>query len=75
MRRIMSVTGLIQGLNAFHNDYFNNHRELFEQLSGPVSGGFVHSPIPALILVFTQAQPGDLFVMRNVAIYSCIWNG
>jgi len=68
MRR-ESVTGLIQGLNAFHND-FNNHRELFEQLSTGQSPEvlFITCPIPALILVFTQAQPGDLFVMRNVGI-------
>lgn len=65
----MSVTGLIQGLNAFHNNYFNSHRELFKQLS---TGQFPEVRFitcfdsridPCLI---TQAQPGELFVMRNV---------
>jgi carbonic anhydrase len=65
----MSVTGLIQGLNAFHRNYFNDHRELFEQLSAGQSPDVLFITCsdsridPCLI---TQAQPGELFVMRNV---------
>lgn len=65
----MSVTGLIQGLNSFHSSYFNDHRELFERLSGGQSPEVLFITCsdsridPCLI---TQAQPGELFVMRNV---------
>ncbi|MDX2231936.1 MAG: carbonic anhydrase [Leptolyngbyaceae cyanobacterium bins.349] len=65
----MSVTGLIQGLNTFHSNYFNDHRELFERLSGGQSPDVLFITCsdsridPCLI---TQAQPGELFVMRNV---------
>ncbi len=65
----MSLTGLIQGLNTFHNSYFNDHRELFERLSGGQSPEVLFITCsdsridPCLI---TQAQPGELFVMRNV---------
>jgi carbonic anhydrase len=65
----MSVTGLIQGLNAFHNNYFNDHRELFERLSAGQAPDVLFITCsdsridPCLI---TQAQPGELFVMRNV---------
>ncbi len=68
-KRIMSVTGLIQGLSAFHDNYFNHHRELFEQLSTGQSPEVLFITCsdsridPCLI---TQAQPGELFVMRNV---------
>jgi carbonic anhydrase len=65
----MSVTGLIQGLNAFHSNYFNDHRELFERLSNGQAPDVLFITCsdsridPCLI---TQAQPGELFVMRNV---------
>lgn len=65
----MSVTGLIQGLNSFHSNYFNDHRELFERLSSGQSPDVLFITCsdsridPCLI---TQAPPGELFVMRNV---------
>lgn len=65
----MSLTGLIQGLNSFHNNYFNDHREMFERLSSGQSPDVLFITCsdsridPCLI---TQAQPGELFVMRNV---------
>jgi carbonic anhydrase len=65
----MSVTGLIQGLNAFQKSYFPDHRELFERLSAGQSPDVLFITCsdsridPCLI---TQAQPGELFVMRNV---------
>ncbi len=65
----MSLTGLVQGLNAFQNNYFNDHREMFEELSEGQSPEVLFITCsdsridPCLI---TQAQPGKLFVMRNV---------
>jgi len=65
----MSVTGLIQGIKSFHSSYFNDHRELFERLSNGQSPDVLFITCsdsridPCLI---TQAQPGELFVMRNV---------
>lgn len=65
----MSVTGLIQGLNAFHSDYFTTNRELFERLSDGQAPEVLFITCsdsridPCLI---TQSQPGELFVMRNV---------
>lgn len=65
----MSLTGLIQGLNAFHSSYFNANRELFERLSNGQAPDVLFITCsdsridPCLI---TQAQPGELFVMRNV---------
>lgn len=65
----MSISGIIQGLNEFHDNYFNEHREMFERLS--------HAQTPEVLFItcsdsridpclITQAQPGELFVMRNV---------
>ncbi|MGV0027630.1 carbonic anhydrase [Phormidesmis priestleyi] len=65
----MSLTGLIQGLNSFHDNYFTDHRELFERLSGGQAPEVLFITCsdsridPCLI---TQAAPGELFVMRNV---------
>jgi carbonic anhydrase len=65
----MSLTGIIQGLGDFHSNYFSAHRELFEQLS--------HGQHPEVLFItcsdsridpclITQAQPGKLFVVRNI---------
>jgi carbonic anhydrase len=65
----MSITGIIQGLNEFHDNYFSSHREMFERLS--------HGQTPEVLFItcsdsridpclITQAAPGELFVMRNV---------
>jgi len=65
----MALTGIIKGLNNFQDNYFNDHRELFERLSGGQSPEVLFITCsdsridPCLI---TQAQPGELFVMRNV---------
>lgn len=63
------MVGIINGLNEFHNTYFSTHRELFQQLS--------HGQAPEALFItcsdsridpclITQAQPGELFVIRNV---------
>jgi carbonic anhydrase len=63
------MTGIIRGLNEFHDNYFNANRELFERLSQGQAPDVLFITCsdsridPCLI---TQAQPGELFVMRNV---------
>ena len=65
----MSMAGIINGLNEFQNTYFSTHQDLFQQLS--------HGQTPEVLFItcsdsridpflITQAQPGDLFVVRNV---------
>lgn len=65
----MPIKRIIDGLNEFHDNYFANHRELFEHLS--------HGQNPEVLFItcsdsridpflITQSQPGDLFVIRNV---------
>lgn len=73
----MSVNELVQGLDAFHSDYFNAHRELFEQLAEGQKPDVLFISCsdsridPCLI---TQSAPGTLFVIRNpgnlVPVYS-----
>jgi len=59
---------LIEGLQQFHAGYFSSHRDLFEELS--------HGQHPRILFItcsdsridpnlITQAQVGDLFVIRN----------
>lgn len=59
---------LIEGLQQFQAGYFNEHKDLFEQLS--------HGQHPRILFItcsdsridpnlITQAQVGDLFVIRN----------
>src|SRR5579883_1037250 len=59
---------LVKGLREFRATYFSTHRELFEQLS--------HGQKPRVLFVtcsdsridpklITQAEPGELFVIRN----------
>ncbi|MBD2196380.1 MULTISPECIES: carbonic anhydrase [Calothrix] len=65
----MPIKRIIAGLNEFHDNYFINHRELFEQLS--------HGQNPEVLFItcsdsridpclITQSLPGELFVIRNV---------
>ena len=59
---------LIEGLHQFQQGYFNHHKDLFEQLS--------QGQHPRILFItcsdsridpnlITQAQVGDLFVIRN----------
>lgn len=59
---------LVRGLGEFRATYFSTHRELFEQLS--------HKQKPRVLFItcsdsridptlITQAEPGELFVIRN----------
>ncbi|MCU0569920.1 MAG: carbonic anhydrase [Oculatellaceae cyanobacterium Prado106] len=63
------MTGIIRGLNEFQSNYFSANRELFESLSRSQSPEVLFITCsdsridPCLI---TQAQPGELFVLRNV---------
>lgn len=65
----MPLSGLIQGLNTFHDHYFHEHQDLFERLSNGQTPDVLFITCsdsridPCLI---TQAQPGELFVIRNV---------
>lgn len=65
----MPMNRIIKGLNEFHNNYFNSHREMFEQLS--------HGQAPEILFItcsdsridpnlLTQTNPGELFIIRNV---------
>lgn len=65
----MSMTGIINGLNEFHNSYFSTHQELFQQLAQGQSPEVLFitcSDSRINPFLITQAQPGDLFVIRNV---------
>lgn len=65
----MSMSGIVQGVNTFHDNYFSSHRELFEKLS--------QGQAPEVLFItcsdsridpnlLTQTQPGELFIIRNV---------
>ncbi|AFY31584.1 carbonic anhydrase [Calothrix sp. PCC 7507] len=65
----MPIKRIIDGLNEFHDNYFTNHREMFEHLS--------HGQTPEVLFItcsdsridpflITQSLPGDLFVIRNI---------
>ena len=66
-----SIKRLIDGFHKFRNRYFVQDKELFEQLNSEgqtpktlVIGCSDSRVDPALLL---QANPGDIFVIRNVA--------
>jgi carbonic anhydrase len=65
----MPIRRILRGVNEFQNNYFANHKELFERLS--------HSQNPEILFVtccdsridpglLTQTQPGELFIIRNL---------
>lgn len=64
------IKALLQGFKLFRNQYFVSDRSLYDELSGGQSPktlviGCSDSRVdPALL---TQAKPGDIFVIRNVA--------
>lgn len=59
----------IKGVHQFQTDYFNSHREMFEQLSLGQHPRILFITCcdsridPNLI---TQTQPGELFIIRNI---------
>jgi carbonic anhydrase len=65
----MSIQGLIKGLREFRQNYFCTHQELFKRLSHCQASEVLFiscsdSRIAPNLL--TQAQPGDLFILRNI---------
>lgn len=65
----MPLTRILQGVNQFHDHYFQKHQELFEELSQGQSPDVLFitcsdSRIDPFLI--TQSPPGRLFVMRNV---------
>jgi carbonic anhydrase len=65
------VTRLLEGHHRFRSDYFEHERELFESLargaqhpSAMYIGCCDSRVVPDLIV---RAEPGDLFVLRNIA--------
>jgi carbonic anhydrase len=64
------IKKFITGFERFHKNYFSNDRKLFERLSlGQKPGAMViacsDSRVDPAILM--DCEPGDLFVVRNVA--------
>lgn len=60
---------LIKGLHDFQTNYFNEHRELFKQLSlkqRPRALFITCSDSRIDPNLITQTKPGELFIMRNV---------
>lgn len=65
----MPLTRIIQGVNKFHDQYFQKNQELFEELSQGQTPDVLFitcsdSRIDPFLI--TQQPPGQLFVMRNV---------
>ena len=65
-----ALTRLIAGFRTFHDRYFQQNRALYERLT-------IEGQVPKVLVVgcsdarvdpaiLTYAQPGDLFVVRNV---------
>jgi carbonic anhydrase len=62
------VDKIIAGVRAFQRDVYPQYRELFEQLAAgqsPVAMVITCSDSRVDPFLFTQAQPGQLFVLRN----------
>jgi carbonic anhydrase len=65
----MPITRILKGLNNFQTNYFELHREMFEELSQGQKPEILFitcsdSRIDPNLL--TQTQPGELFIIRNL---------
>lgn len=67
----MALQRLLDGFATFRTQYYPRHRELYEKLSrdGQSPGVLIIGCADARVdpAILTQTQPGDLFVVRNVA--------
>ena len=65
------IKGLVRGYHKFHSRTFKGYRSLFERLArkGQAPKALVISCCDARVdpALITDADPGDLFVIRNVA--------
>lgn len=62
------MQNLVKGVHHFQNQLFEQHRELFEQLSGgqaPSTLFITCSDSRIVPNLFTQTGPGELFTLRN----------
>jgi carbonic anhydrase len=78
----MTIKRIIKGVSEFQNNYFNEHQEMFQQLSLGQNPEILFitccdSRIDPNLM--TQTKPGDLFIIRNfgniIPPHSAVYSG